>query len=149
MNVGRLSTIDALFTSLDITTVEPGDMIYYVCSATNNRGRDQAVVSLYSKFVSFVLTLFIWKYAMTLYKIFSYNPDLWKYKTDTTCGVPKIIAILWSAFKTFISTYQTCLLVFHLTISLQFLRHIDCMLQGSTHLLGSPVRPITPPLHLC
>ncbi|XP_067948486.1 opioid-binding protein/cell adhesion molecule homolog isoform X1 [Watersipora subatra] len=46
MNVGRLSTIDALFTSLDITTVEPGDMIYYVCSATNNRGRDQAVVSL-------------------------------------------------------------------------------------------------------
>ena len=50
MTVGRLSTIDSMFYSLTLLTVEPGDMVYYVCKAENTHGVTATAVELYRKY---------------------------------------------------------------------------------------------------
>ena len=49
MTVGSLSTMDSMFYSLTLKTVESGDYIYYVCRAENTHGKGQVAMKLYRK----------------------------------------------------------------------------------------------------
>ncbi|XP_067948596.1 lachesin-like [Watersipora subatra] len=47
MIIGSLSTMESMFYTLTLLTVEPGDMVYYVCKAENKHGTDATDVLLY------------------------------------------------------------------------------------------------------
>ncbi|KAF6035896.1 hypothetical protein EB796_005793 [Bugula neritina] len=47
MTVGSQSTMDSMFYSLSLQTVESVDMVYYVCRAMNTHGEDAQAVLLY------------------------------------------------------------------------------------------------------